>query len=157
MKTIYLLRGQEALVDDEDYEALNEYKWHLHSLGYACRSTGNVHKGTYHLFLMHRDIMQTPTQMYTDHINHNKLDNRRSNLRLATPRQNNGNAHMRLTNTSGYKGVSWHRQSKKWVAGIKLNGKHIFLGSFTNKKDAARAYNTKALEIFGEFALINKI
>ncbi len=93
----------------------------------------------------------------TDHRNEKKLDNRRSNLRAATTSQNRGNEGLRKNNTSGYKGVSWSEWAGKWMARIRVNYKHIHLGYFKWKTDAARAYNKAARKHFGRFAKLNKV
>ena len=91
-----------------------------------------------------------------DHIDHkNKLNNHVSNLRWVTYSQSNMNQGIRSDNTSGYKGVSFHKQRGKWYSCIKANGKRISLGLYTNAEDAARAYDLKAKEIYCEFAVLN--
>ena len=92
-----------------------------------------------------------------DHINHDQKDNRLLNLRWATPSQNNMNTRKRSNCTSKYKGVSYNKHAKKWHAKIRMNGKHYHLGCFSDEKDAAKAYNLKAKELFKEFACLNII
>lgn len=87
-----------------------------------------------------------------DHLNGNKADNSIANLRLATVTQNAANSKRRAANTSGYKGVSWHKRDKVWFAGIGVNGKNIHLGSFTSRESAAEAYRDAAVKYFGEYA-----
>jgi len=94
--------------------------------------------------------------MLIDHINYDGLDNRKANLRLATRTQNN--RHTRRTinpGTSKYKGVSWYRREKKWVAKINAYGKTYPLGSFKNEIQAARAYDHAAKKYHGDFAALN--
>jgi hypothetical protein len=88
--------------------------------------------------------------------NHNKLDNQKHNLRLCTTSQNNMNQ-IPTRGISKYKGIYWHNRNKKWVAQIKSGNNRIHIGCFENEKDAARAYNEKAIELFGEFAYLNYI
>jgi hypothetical protein len=92
-----------------------------------------------------------------DHINGIRDDNRFCNLREATGTENQGNKKLNKNNTSGYRGVSWNKNSKKWESRLKVNDKRIYLGSFNSKKEAALAYNRAALEYFGEFAYLNEI
>jgi hypothetical protein len=92
----------------------------------------------------------------TDHINGDGLDNRRTNLRQATPTQNNANCGIRGHNTSGYKGVSLRPdRGNRWRATIRIHGLQYFLGLFDDVEDAARAYDAAALELFGDFARLN--
>lgn len=149
MAEIKLTQGKVAIVDDADYEWLSQFKWCLTAGKYAGRCiNGNV-------VLMHRIINKTPEGVWTDHINENKLDNRRSNLRDCTSAQNKANVTRRKDNTSGFKGVAVFR--KKWQAYINKDGKRIHLGHFEKKEDAARAYNEAAVDIFGEFARLNNV
>lgn len=87
-----------------------------------------------------------------DHVNCDPTDNRFSNLRLATDRQNAGNRKINKNNKSGIKGVHWHKYNRKWVAKIGINGKRKTLGNFDRKEDAAKAYRKAAKEYFGDFA-----
>lgn len=93
--------------------------------------------------------------MLPDHRNRNKLDNRRGNLRQATPLQNAVNQSLRKDNASGFKGVTWNKQVGKWKAQIRDTGRRLFLGYFHDATDAARAYDAKARDLFGEFAFLN--
>lgn len=92
-----------------------------------------------------------------DHIDGNRLNNQKSNLRYATSSQNKANRGPRKDNKSGYKGVSWHKQRKKWTARIKNGSKYEHLGLFQNKIDAAKTYNIKAIEYYGSYAWLNII
>jgi hypothetical protein len=95
--------------------------------------------------------------MEVDHINCNRIDNRKSNLRHATRSQNVRNTIPRTDTSSKFKGVHWHKASKKWMTRIYINGKRKFIGSFNNEYDAALAYNAAAAEHYGEFARLNHI
>ena len=134
-KEIPLTQGKVALVDAEDYEELSKYKWHAIkkknlSKYYACR----YQRGGPKTVFMHRMIMTTPNGMQTDHINHNKLDNRKSNLRTVTSSQNGINRKgLQTNNKSGYTGIYWHQ--KAWCVEIKLHQKKIWLGRFKKIKD----------------------
>lgn len=92
-----------------------------------------------------------------DHVNRNGLDNRRINLRPATPSQNSANVAPTRSNTSGYKGVSWDRRRSKWVVQIGYNGSAFKLGLFDDPVEAARAYNRAAVDTFGEYAWLNPV
>lgn len=152
---ISLSKGGFVLVDDVDYPILNQYKWYLHTSGYA-RTSLYVEKKHVKLY-MHRLIMNTPRHLSTDHINGNRLDNRRSNLRICTESQNRMNTGLRSNNKSGYKGVSWDKEKKKWTVRVRIEGKAKYLGYFTNKIVAAKVYNEWASKLYGEYARINII
>lgn len=143
-----------AFVDEEDFEKLNKYNWHISSNGYAVhfKTSGRKYLG---ILRMHREIINAPSDKFVDHINGDKLDNRKINLRLATNSQNQANAKMWSTNKSGYRGVSFHNWSKKWIAGIKIMGKSINLGYFDKPINAARAFDKAAIFYRGEFAKTN--
>jgi len=158
-KEIPLTQGFVALVDDEDYERCMKYKWHV-SKHKDCRTLyakgyGGTSNGKYITLSLHRFILNPPKNMQTDHINCNGLDNRKANLRIVTSIQNKQNVNKYENNNSKYKGVCWHKRNKKWIAQICHNKKRIYLGLFTSKIEAARTYDKKAKELFGEFAKLN--
>lgn len=156
MKEIPLTQGLVAVVDDDVFSSLNEYKWYAKRNGrtfYAYRSIRTPHGRT--SFTMHQQIMDSPKGVQVDHIDHNGLNNTRSNLRLCTKQQNVANTTLRSTNRSGFKGVSFHRQLGKWRAVFHLNGKQIYLGAFPTPEEAARAYDAAAVREWGEFAYPN--
>lgn len=153
MKKIKLTRGKYAIVDDEDFEWLNQWKWYCSGYEYVVRSETGVKSNLRQNIFLHRILMNTPKGMETDHINGNKLDNRKSNLRICTRSQNEINKSLGINNTSGFKGVSWHKNRKKWQG--KIQKKH--LGYFDKKKNAIKTYNKTAKKLFGEFAYLNKI
>jgi hypothetical protein len=153
-KLIPLTQDKFAIVDAEDYERLCKYKWHAlkdHRTYYA------RNRRPHGMVLMHRVIINAPAGLVVDHINHNGLDNRKENLRLCTVAQNSLNARPRnLPNkTSKYKGVSFNKQRKLFVAATKHHKKTYYLGGFKDETDAAKAYDKKAKELFGEFAFLN--
>lgn len=155
-KELTLSKGKAtALVDDEDFAMLCHRTWTYSPLGYAYTRTTSNYKST--CFYLHRVIMGAKKGEIVDHINGDKLDNRRANLRVGTQRQNLANTGMSKNNTSGYKGVI--RQKNKWVAQIyyRLNGKrnNIHLGTYETAKEAALAYDKKAIELHGNFARPN--
>lgn len=154
MKLIPLTQGKFAKVDDEDYDNLSAFKWHYTSLGYAARNVRNPRnhdKKT--VILMHRSILGASARgaHEVDHISGDKIDNRRSNLRAATKQQNGFNRGLSRNNTSGWKGVSWHRPTGKWVARLTLKYKEIYLGLFEDKDEAIAARISAAKEHHGEF------
>jgi len=167
MKAIKLTQGQLALVDDDDYQWLNQWKWHAHKDKsgnfYASRSSTKI-DGKQHTIFMHRQILglEFGDSRQVDHANHSTLDNRRSNIRLATSTQNNQNR-IPFKSTSRFKGVSRHfihskgKIYKYWQAHIKYKGKQIFLGHFKNEYEAAQVYNVAARKYFGEYAYQNVI
>ena len=150
-KIIALTQGKEAIVDDEDYKELSRHKWCYDGEYASGRTAFSNHKK----IRMHQEIMRTPHGMYTDHINGDKLDNRRENLRICSNSENIQNQKIRKNNTSGYKGVTWDKQHQKWCAQIKINYKHYHLGLFENPVDAAKAHDKAARKYCGEFAHLN--
>ena len=153
MKEIELTQGFIALVDDKDFEKLSKYKWYYNQ-GYACRGI-NINKGKRTKLLMHKIINKTPKGYHTDHINGNMLDNRKENLRTCTASENIMNSKVSKNNKVGYKGVYWRKDINRWRAKIVFNRKNIHIGHFDNPHDAAKAYNRKATELFGEYAKLN--
>lgn len=146
---ISLNKGLFAIVDREDYESISKYHWYVTADGYAKHTFRSPDKPDKSI-LMHRYIMKTPQDLLTDHINGDKLDNRKSNLRFATPLQNAANRKMVTSNTSGYVGVD-KRPYGKWRASIKINKKSFHIGNFDSPDIAHAAYLEKAKEIHGEF------
>jgi hypothetical protein len=156
-KSIPLTQGKFALVDDEDFDWLNQYKWTAvlnRHVWYAVRfiKTGNSKRKC---ILMHRLVLDAPDGTPVDHINGNGLCNCRRNLRTCTPRENSYNRNKNNDNVTGYKGVHWIKRVKRFGSTIGCNGKKIWIGYFKTAKDAARAYDKKAKELFGDFALLN--
>ncbi len=135
MATIKLTKGKFAIVDDADFEYLNKWKWWADSQGYAVRDVGG--RKNKKRILMHALLNKTPEGFHTDHINHDILDNRRTNLRTTTPSQNILNSSLSKKNTSGYKGVAFYKN--RWVARIKFNYKSVYLGRFNLLSEALDA------------------
>lgn len=146
-KMIELTQGYRAIVDADDYDELAKYKWH-YAHGYAVRTASPKE------IRMHRVVINAPEGKEVDHINRNRLDNRKTNLRLATRSQNQANRALLRNNTSGYKGVNYIRATGKWAARIKVNGRVTHLGTFINKEDAYEAFKKKALAIHKEYACV---
>ena len=145
-----------ALVDARMVSKVKKYKWKLTARSYAACLIGGS------CLLMHRLVADAPDDKDVDHRNHNGLDNRLSNLRLCTPRQNSGNARKqhwvnpdRMT-SSRFKGVSFRSDRKRWTAYVGTGKNRWHLGCFESEEEAARAYNKAAVEYFGEFAKLNK-
>ncbi len=157
MKKIPLTQGQAAIVDDEDYEWLMQWKWTIDKRNhtfYAIRRS-SCKLGKRKIF-MHREILGLTKGdgKQTDHKNHNGLDNRRINIRICTGSQNQHNQKKQKGN-SKYKGVCWNKYKKKWQAQIEHNNQCFYLGSFLKEIDAAKAYDKKARKLNGEFACLN--
>ena len=164
MKEIILTNGSVCLVDDEDYGYLSQFRWFMKSGGYA-QHEFNIN-GKRKKVLMHRLLTDAPKGYEVDHINHDPLDNRRANLRICTPSQNQRNRRI-VRGFSKFKGVFPSNDKRKngditqrWKAKICIDYRNISLGSFPftpeGEIEAARAYDMAAIELFGEFALTNE-
>ena len=150
MKLITLNTTDKIMVDDKDFEFLNQFKWcvlHTGNLDYAIR-TIRPH------YLMHRLLF--PEFVMIDHKDGDGLNNQRDNLRPCTRSQNQANRRPQ-SGTSKYKGVSWEKTRKKWRAYICVNTQRIKLGDFLTEYEAALAYNKAAFRAFGEFARLNNV
>jgi len=153
---IPLTRGYCATVDAVDFRQVMKHKWCL-----LRKQNGDLYaqsnmkiEGKWVRILLHRFIMQAEKGSQIDHRNGNGLDCTRSNLRVATHAQNLHNQKARK-GSSRFKGVSWHEKAKKWLAQIRCQGQHHYLGLHVTEEEAARAYDTKATELHGEFAWLN--
>lgn len=167
MKKIPLTRGKYALVDDADFEWLNQWKWCAQKSRHTYYAVRVKSKGLKQIqIFMHKLILNPPDGLKTDHINHSGLDNRRQNLRVCTLAENQWNQRLRKEMgeyKSEYKGVSWNKGQKYkggrykggWRARIGIDKKQMYLGYFQSEIDAAKAYDKKAKELFGEFAETN--
>lgn len=146
---ILLSNGEWALVNDEDWLYLVGFSWHKHTKGYTCcRVAGET-------CLMHRVVAERAgidCSDQIDHINRDKLDNRRCNLRSATGSQNHCNSKLQCNNTSGITGVYWIKKDQKWFAQIRINNRHIYLGRFDTKEQATFARRAAAKKYHKEFA-----
>lgn len=157
MKTIKAYHGQEILVDDEDFDYLNQFIWKVIKKVKTYKDVQSTHFGK--IIRMSRVIMKVnDPKIFIDHINGNTFDNRKSNLRLATPKQNSRNIGKRKgIYTSKYKGVNWNKKSNLWTARITTDNGRKFLGYFELELDAAKSYNEAAKIYHGEFARLNII
>ena len=159
-KEILLSKGYVALVDDEDYDFLSQWKW-----------TAAVRKHTVYAYrmekkttaiLMHRVLLERVegrillSKEEVDHVDRCGLNNTRRNIRLASHADNNKNRGITKSNSSGYKGVGWDKYTSKWVAYIRLDGKHKNLGRFSSLKEAAMAYDDASIRFHGDFSVTNK-
>ena len=158
-KTIELTRGKVALVDDEDFELVSRWRWVAmrNPKGgnwYAIRRDWE-REGAPTVY-MHRVIIGARRGEHVDHRNGHGLDNRRANLRTASPQQNSMNMRRKSNASSRYKGVSWNKSRSKWEVRIKADGKNLYLGRFADEEEAARSYDRAAVEHFGEFARTNR-
>ncbi len=151
-RVLYLSGGEEVVVEEMDYNHLCRWSWHLTENGYAKRVI-NLGGGRYKSGMMHRLILGSEDGVQVDHINGNKLDNRRSNLRIATHAENQRNRGKTKSNTSGVKGVALRKG--KWEARIRVDGKLLYLGRFDSIEEGAKAYDEAALKHHKQFANTN--
>ena len=157
MQMINSTQGKVALVDDEDFELLSRSKW-CFSGKYARRSTCFL--GKQKVIWMHRVINNTPVGFETDHIDHNKLNNQRNNLRSVTSTENKYNKGKisclkGKPPTSRFKGVHWDKGRKKWQASITICGTFVSLGRYDSEEVAATIYDKRLLQFNREFAVLN--
>ena len=151
-KLIPLTQDRFTIVDAEDYDRLNQHKWHVsksHTSEYAVRCQGRKH------ISMHRLLLNAPPHLLVDHRDCNGLNNRKANLRLCTHLENIRNQRPRKGGSSRFKGVYWNKTEKKYNPRIRNNGKRYSLGYFHDEIEAAVVYDIKAMELFGEFAYLN--
>lgn len=166
MKEIKLTQGKVALVDDEDYEILCKWKWYAHKTSknahtfYAVRTTVKGEFKKRARVYMHRYLLSIKdSNIFVDHKDGDGLNNQKSNIRQCDKSQNRANQQKGVIRSSKYKGVCFmkNRGIYSWVSYLQHKGKKYNLGYFKSQEDAAMAYNNKAIEIFGEFAKINKV
>lgn len=162
MTTLNLPHGKFALIDEEDFSKFSKYSWRLAGAGYVSRGVRLKAKygGKHKIFYLHREIMVAKKGEEVDHINNNKLDNRKVNLRICNHRQNHFNRKGDTVSSSGFKGVSFKGDNCKdrpWRTRIFANKKEIYLGNFATPQEAAEVYNIAAKRYFGNYAYLNKI
>lgn len=164
MREILTRKNEVILVDDDDYEKLSKFTWYISKggknhggYGYAISSQRNESTGKQYKLSMHREIMNAKKGEIVDHINGNKLDNRKENLRIVTPYQNSLNVKKKDGASSQYKGVAFSKDMNLWKSSIRVKGKGVHIGYFSNEVACALAYNEYAIKHFGEYAKINNI
>ena len=150
----YTSKGEEFYFDLEDYDKIKGYYWDIGTNGYV-RAPNAIND--YKLIKMHKVVVYCVDDFVIDHINHNLKDNRKCNLRIVTRSQNQMNAKLRVNNTSGITGVSWHKGINKWIAYININKKRVSLGAFDIFEDAVKARKDGEEKYFGEFSYDNSI
>jgi len=158
MRKIPLTQGMVALVDDDDYEWLMQWKWFAHksrNKWYAARNRQKSEPKGSKTIKMHREINKTPKGIETDHADTESLNNQKYNLRNATNAQNQYNKAPLSGRSSIFRGVGWHKSSKKWMAKSRVGGKVHFIGSFNCEIEAAKSYDNFAKNHHGEFAYLN--
>ena len=155
MKKISLTKNREAIVDDEWFGVLSQWDWYYSSGGYAVRDIG-PHESKEKIY-MHRYILMAPSAYQVDHINRDRLDNRKKNLRVVTPDKNYFNRAMLSNNTSGFKGVCFDKARNKYMASIQKDRRQFNLGRYGTAIEAAKAYNEAAKQLFGEYAYLNDV
>lgn len=157
-RRIWLGDGQFTILDQKDYYPLSKFKWYITGFDgkfYAVRNF-TIDNIRTKMVSMHRELINAPKGLFVDHKNGNSLDNRKSNLRLATRGQNLCNSKRNKDNcTSKYRGVSWNKRRNKWRIGLQSEGKCVVSRLFANELDAARAYDRAAIKHHGEFAHLN--
>lgn len=157
---VSLTKGRVAVVDADDVPLISGRNWHTMTAlpGMVCAATHVTKEdGSHDKALMHRVVLAAPDDLDVDHIDGDRLNNRKANLRLATNQQNCWNQQRGIRNTSGFKGVSWHSRDEVWQSNIRAVGGQVFLGYFKTAEEAAMAYNEAAPAAHGEFARLNVI
>lgn len=158
MKKIPLTQGQFALVDDEDFEYLNRHKWYALKSGKTYYARRNVVSfGKRISILMHKAIVSAPPGKEVDHEDGNGLNNQKSNLRTCTHKENTRNRFHNNTAESGFKGVYWNPNNKRWFVSVRTIAGLKHIGYFDDKTEAARHYNLASKEHFGKYAKYNKV
>lgn len=157
-KEIKLTKNMVARVCTCHYNLVKDHKWHYAGYGYAARTLWDkVNKRSGGMQYMHRVIAGTPTGMGTDHINGNKMDCMCWNLRIVDQKQNVYNQGLNRRSTTGYRGVSYMKQYRRFRAYINDEGKQLHIGCFKTAEEAAVAYNERAIKLWGAYARLNVV
>jgi len=151
MELVPIFNGLLAKVDNQDFDLVAPHKWYVAKNKAKPYAFGRINGRQVY---MHRLILGAPDGMHSDHINGDTLDNRRSNLRLATAAENSQNQVIRRNNTTGFKGVTFHA-GRDEARIMPRGGKYHYRGRFDTAEEAGRAYDAAAMELHGEFARIN--
>ena len=155
MKHIITKKGAQIIVDDDNFGFLSKFTWYINKRGYAqCDSFNGLR------VMMHRIIVDVPKGKEVDHINQNKLDNRKENIRVCRHEENCRNRNKCRKTKSGFKGVYYYPlncKKRPWQVGIVVKGKYNYIGSFNTVEEAAHAYNFAATKLHGDFASLNTL
>lgn len=161
MNYIELNQGQIAIVDNSDFEQLSQFTWYIKARsdgrGFYAETAQRLPSSGVHHMKMHRVLLGVPVGQRIDHIDGNGLNNQRANLRFCTASENGGNAQRNCNNKSGYKGVSWRQDCHRWRASITVKRRRFRIGHFLTPLEAALAYDTVAVKLYGEFARTNAV
>ncbi len=159
MKQILLSQGKYALVDDKNYDWLNQWKWTLSKGRHTYYAKRNIKlpNGKYQVILMHREILglKQGDGKLVDHKDNNGFNNKADNIRICNNTENHQNGKAHKDGTSIYKGVFWDKRTQKWAVCIQINSKPRWLGRHSSEIDAAKIYDKSARELFGKFAKCN--
>jgi hypothetical protein len=150
LRNTYGEEVERTQIDFEDIDNIKQYKWYLTKDGYAQTKTKNIS------MKLHRFIMDSQNNYIIDHINRNRLDNRKCNLRYVTITQNNINKNKQSNNTSGYTGISWDKEKNKWMAYINISGKTKFLGYFSDINEAVKIRQEAEQKYYKEYNPIER-
>lgn len=146
-REIHLTQGYVTVVDEADFDYLSQWNWSVTVNGYAQRSYKNLTTGKKGIMYLHRQIMMPPDGMDVDHINRNRLDNRRSNLRICNRAINLLNKGPEPSNTSGYRGVYLDKRNGRWRVRMKWQGRYKTFGGYDTALEASNVYEAKRQEI----------
>lgn len=152
---VQLTQGKFAKIDIDDAAHIGRFNWYFDARYLYANRPNHIHNRQPKTISMHRAIIKTKKGYQADHINGDGLDNRKSNLRNVTQAQNQHNRRKGKNCSSQYKGVCWDKNKKKWIAYIKFNSKRKHIGRFKLEANAAKAYDSLALKLFGEYACVN--